>query len=255
MSSLIIEVCQVEKLEPHPHADRMKIATVKGWRTCVSYDPETDTAAVNLHDKVIFFPPDTVLPAEVANAPTDNPPGRLNVTKYLCPLPPDADGKHPGGGRVRATECATWLPMASSNDSSQNSETIQIGQSAQTSPPTSQASKWEPPLRELPPEGLPDLPPSTVIRSWKTWRNFPGVIEPGREVVFTEKLHGTDIHVALINLGAHEGTNDWTYTAGSYDLRRKEYDDKGVRSELSGSRSQSRSSGCLPFSVTAIYLT
>ncbi len=232
MSSLIIEVCQVEKLEPHPHADRMKIATVKGWRTCVSYDPETDTAAVNLHDKVIFFPPDTVLPAEVANAPTDNPPGRLNVTKYLCPLPPDADGKHPGGGRVRAARMrnvASYGFIERLKPELGDDPNWPVGTDVAA---YFQASKWEPPLRELPPEGLPDLPAFHRYTELENVGNFPGVIEPGREVVFTEKLHGKNTRVALINLGAHEGTNDWTYTAGSYDLRRKEYDDKGVRSEF-----------------------
>lgn len=32
MSSLIVEVCRVEEVRPHPNADRMAIARVKGWK-------------------------------------------------------------------------------------------------------------------------------------------------------------------------------------------------------------------------------
>ena len=31
MSKLIVEVCTIAKIEKHPNADRLDIATVKGW--------------------------------------------------------------------------------------------------------------------------------------------------------------------------------------------------------------------------------
>lgn len=39
MSSLIIEVCEVKSVEPHPNAERMCVVTVKGWRVCAGRDP------------------------------------------------------------------------------------------------------------------------------------------------------------------------------------------------------------------------
>ena len=41
MSTLVVEVCEVAAVERHPHADRLGIATVKGWKTAIGYDPAT----------------------------------------------------------------------------------------------------------------------------------------------------------------------------------------------------------------------
>ncbi len=35
MSKLIVEVCRVDAVEPHPTADRLAIAVIKGWKTAI----------------------------------------------------------------------------------------------------------------------------------------------------------------------------------------------------------------------------
>ena len=87
MSSLIVEVCRVESVQKHPNADRMTVCTVKGWRVCAGLDQ------FRTGDLCVYVPPDSVLPPELSD--------RLGVTKYLSPLPTDADGIRPPGGRVR----------------------------------------------------------------------------------------------------------------------------------------------------------
>ena len=62
MSKLIVEVCRVGAVEPHPNADRLAICTVKGWKTIIKYDPETKTAQFKEGDLCVYFPPDSVLP-------------------------------------------------------------------------------------------------------------------------------------------------------------------------------------------------
>ena len=32
MSKLIVEVCAVDKVEPHENADKLAVATIKGWK-------------------------------------------------------------------------------------------------------------------------------------------------------------------------------------------------------------------------------
>lgn len=87
MSSLIVQVCKVDSLEKHPNADKMAIATVKGWKTCVGIDQ------FQVGDKCVYFPPETVIPDDLAD--------RLGVKKYLCELPKAADGKRPASRRIR----------------------------------------------------------------------------------------------------------------------------------------------------------
>src|SRR5882672_1397322 len=87
MSSLIVQVCRVDAVEPHPNADRMEIATIKGWRTCIGKGSFTPG------DLCVYIPPDSVLPAALSD--------RIGVTKYLTPLPKNSDGTRPDGGRIR----------------------------------------------------------------------------------------------------------------------------------------------------------
>lgn len=55
MSSLIVEVCEIKNIIPHPNADRLDIATVKGWNCIVQKD------SYKVGDWCVFFPPDSVL--------------------------------------------------------------------------------------------------------------------------------------------------------------------------------------------------
>src|SRR4051794_4365439 len=93
MSSLIVRVCRVDEVLAHPNADRMAIAVLKGWRTCIRRDPATGATQFRPGDLAVYFPPDCVLPEPLAE--------RLGVKNYLQPLPPGPDGVRPPGGRVR----------------------------------------------------------------------------------------------------------------------------------------------------------
>ena len=59
MSSLIVDICKIDELEKHPNADRLKIATVKGWKCIVGLDD------YEVGDAVVFIPPDSVMPQEL----------------------------------------------------------------------------------------------------------------------------------------------------------------------------------------------
>src|SRR5262245_51142817 len=93
MSTLIVEVCRVDEVLPHSNADKLCICTVKGWRVCAGRDPEAGRNQFQPGDPCVYIPPDAVLPPDLSD--------RLGCTKYLSPLPMNADGIRPPGGRVR----------------------------------------------------------------------------------------------------------------------------------------------------------
>ena len=69
MSSLIVPIAAIDAVMPHPNADRLEIAVIKGWQVIVSkgtYQPG---------DRVIYVPPDAVVPVAWSD--------QWNVTKYL----------------------------------------------------------------------------------------------------------------------------------------------------------------------------
>ncbi len=59
MSSLIVDVSKINKIEKHPNADRLRIATIKGWQCIIGLSD------YNEGDLVIFVPPDCVLPDKI----------------------------------------------------------------------------------------------------------------------------------------------------------------------------------------------
>src|ERR1700760_222447 len=69
MSSLIVEISKIEKIFPHPNAERLELAHVKGWQCVV---PKGRYGAGDL---VTYVPPDCVLPEALSD--------RLGITKYL----------------------------------------------------------------------------------------------------------------------------------------------------------------------------
>ncbi len=59
MSSLIVEVCKVEKIEKHPNADKLSIVNIKGWSCIVGLDQ------YKIGDLVIYCPPDSIIPTNI----------------------------------------------------------------------------------------------------------------------------------------------------------------------------------------------
>jgi len=56
VSTLIVEICKIEKIDAHPNADRLELAHVKGW-ICI-----VQKGAFRPGDKVVYIPIDSILP-------------------------------------------------------------------------------------------------------------------------------------------------------------------------------------------------
>ena len=68
MSTLQVEVCTVDEIKEHPNADKLELAIIRGWQTCIS------KGSYQVGDKVVYFPPDTLLPESWTD--------KFGVTKY-----------------------------------------------------------------------------------------------------------------------------------------------------------------------------
>lgn len=218
MSSLIVQVCRVDQIEPHPNADKMAIATIKGWKTCIRKD-EAGTQFKE-GDLCVFFPPDAVLPKELSD--------RLGVTKYLKTLNKDATGKTPEGGRVAVSRLRGQpsyglvskldiLPVKMNPDFSM------AWKAGDDVAGVLGITKWEPPMSCTDGDAAPPHPAFHRYFTLENYRNFLELIPVGEPVVFTEKLHGKNCRVGRVRVAGADGEVKWEWMAGSHDVRRKEF--------------------------------
>src|SRR5262245_4350308 len=74
MSSVIADVVEIESVRPHPNADRLCLAQIRGWQAVIrKWDDGSSEFAPG--ERVVFIPPDSTLPREMAE--------RLGVATYL----------------------------------------------------------------------------------------------------------------------------------------------------------------------------
>lgn len=207
MSKINVEVVRISALEEHPGADRLEIATVLGATCCV---PKGRFAVGEL---VLWFPPDLLLPETVSEA--------LGVKQYL------RSSVYPGDStRTNCRVAATRLrgvPSFGFIASIKDATKAQVKSSARPfvlfndidlEPEEGEivddffgAVKYEPPADGAAAVGRTngDAAPDHVAFHRYTdiqhLYKYAQVIHPGEEVVITEKLHGANIRLGLINVG------------------------------------------------------
>lgn len=208
MSSLIVEVCQVDEVLPHPNADKMAICRIKGWSVCVARNAETGEPWAKPGQKVVYFPPDCVLTKEVAE--------KFGVTKYLGHLPKNENGSRPEGGRVVVANLRGFKSygfVAPVDD-----ESWEVGKDLVD---YYKVTKYEPPLRAN--QGDAETPHPAFHRYYdmENIRNFPNLFVEGEEIVCTEKIHGENCRLGLIKDVNDKGQAVWKWMAGTHEVRRK----------------------------------
>ncbi len=213
MSTLVVEVCEVKEVYPHPNADALEFITVKGWPVIVQ-----KALGLKAGDRVVYFPPDTVMPPELAD--------RLGIAKYLSPLPREIDGSRRPGLRVRAARLR-GQPSYGTIDHAVDPD-WEVGRDMREH---YGVTKFEPPERPADGDALPAVAAFHRYTEIENIRNFPDVLRPGEEVVISEKLHGKNCRLGLIRIAGEEGET-FEFMAGSNDVRRKETDAKGRPSDF-----------------------
>jgi RNA ligase (TIGR02306 family) len=210
MSTLVVEVCEVKAVYPHPNADVLEFITVKGWPVIVQ-----KALGLKAGDRVVYFPPDSVMPPELAD--------RLGITKYLALLPREIDGTRKPGLRVRAARLR-GEPSYGTIDH-QVDLSWEVGRDVRDH---YGVTKFEPPERPNDGESLPGVAAFHRYTEIENIRNFPDVLRPGEEVLISEKIHGKSCRLGLVR--TREGA--FEFMAGSHGQRRKEVDAKGRPSDF-----------------------
>lgn len=219
MSKLVVEVCLVEEVKPHPGADRMRIARVKGWETCIRYDPATNKADFAVGDKCVYIPYDAILPLALANGPNVEIPGRLDVAKYCAPVKEDGVLI---GYRVRAARLRGYRSfgiIVALNAAQGDDLNWEVGTDVAEH---YGITKWEPVEKCQDGDAERSNARFHTYTDIDKYANFPNTIKPETEVVFTEKVHGKNSRYGLV-VEDVDGVPTWTWMVGSHGVRRKQY--------------------------------
>jgi RNA ligase (TIGR02306 family) len=208
MSSLIVEVCEIQEVSPCPDADRLQIVHVKGWQVV------TGVATVKVGDKVVYVPPDSILNAEVAT--------KWGVLQYLKQLPKDQFGNRPEGGRVGVAKLRGQYSYGFITPVEDPNWPVGYDVAAHYG-----ITKYEPPPEAVDGDSAPTLSTFQKYTNIENIRNFPDVFEPGEMVVITEKIHGKNSRVGLVR-----DQDEYSWAAGSHGVRRKEFNAKDQKSEF-----------------------
>lgn len=226
MSKLIVEVCAVDEVFPHPNADRLEICRIKGWEV-ISLKGQFKQG-----DRCVYIPYDVVLPPELANGPDDDPVGRLDVVKYCAPLPKHYTGKRMPGSRVRAARLRghkSFGIIMQINPELGDDPQWEVGDDVAEH---FGIEKWEPPEKCEDGDAAKSNSRFHTYTDIDKYANYPNCIENGTEVVFSEKIHGMNCRLGYVIAPNEEGDASWTLMAGSHGVRRKEFTKKGKRSQF-----------------------
>jgi RNA ligase (TIGR02306 family) len=184
MSALHVRVTTIDELRTHPNADALDIAVVGGWQCVVK------RGAYAVGDRVVYFPPDTVLPDAWIEA--------FNVGSYTH------------NGRIRQAklrgEPSFGLVVTPAEDWAVGTDVADYYG----------ATKYQPPPRVSAVDAEEEHPLFESYTEVENMRSFPDLFQPGEEVVVTEKIHGTSWRGGIIN---------GQRMAGSKTMRRKEPDE------------------------------
>lgn len=174
MSTVIVKVCEIQEIRKHPQADKLDIILIDGWQVIEKsglYRPK---------DICIFCPPDVVLPPDLIT--------KYNVANYLA-----------SGNRVKAIklrgEKSFGLLLKPDFP-------VNIGDNLAT---ILNIKKYEPPA---PSQSLPGSGSKTQQAKrhplWQRYteieniRHYSKILE-GSQVVVTEKIHGCNCSVAMLD--------------------------------------------------------
>lgn len=197
-SPLHVPLATISQITPHPNADSLDIAQVLGWQCVVGRNQFKEG------DAVVYFPPDTMLPRELSDA--------WGVTQYLSKQ------------RIRATRLrgessfGLVMPVDILSDDGETLPYIEPGSDVSSYFPG--VTKWEPPTREsqrgqgkfIPNyDAVPRNPLFAEYTHIHNLRHYPDLIGSDELVVVTEKLHGTNSRIGIV---------DGEWLAGSHHVQR-----------------------------------
>lgn len=172
MSAMEVRIVEIEAIEDHPDADALEIARIGGYRSIVKI------GEYRAGDRVAYIPEDAVVPEAVLR--------RIGLWDEA-----KGKGRCAGkqGNRVKAIRLrgvvsqgllypAADVPDGGGAVGAEVAEALGI-------------TKYEPPIPVHMAGEVANVRGHTLDYDIESLQKFPGVLEDGEEVVFSEKLHGT----------------------------------------------------------------
>lgn len=194
MSTIKVEVVEIQDVRPHPNADALELATLNGWQACVR------KGAYKTGDAVVYFEQGTQLPRVTTDA--------IDVTKYL------SEKTNIDGERVLVVHRIKLRGEPSFGLVVAPEPGMVVGQDVAAH---YGATKFEPPIKVRAGDAEVDHPFFPRYTDMENMRSYPAVLNEGEQVVATEKIHGSNCRVAFVVEDGH-----MVFMAGSKTLRRKE---------------------------------
>jgi RNA ligase (TIGR02306 family) len=172
MSSLIVEVCEIDKILKHKKADKLEICLIKGWENI------TKIGQFKVGDKVVFIPPDSLVPRPLAE--------KWGVTSYLAGKP-EALSLRVKSVRLRG-EMSYGLAVVCDNPYWEVGKDVAEYYGIQ---------KYDPPVRSLMGDAAPDDIHFPKMADIENIRNEPNTFTEGQLVAVTEKIDGSANSISL----------------------------------------------------------
>ena len=191
MSNILITIERVTSVNPHPNADRLEIVKLLGTQTVVP------KGQYKVADWVVFFPPDIMIPDDVAE--------RLGVKQYL-----KANGRV-AACRLRGVASYGFIASLTAIEGVSG---LFVGCDVTH---LFDGVKYEPPVKLNGGDGAHEPPAFHRYTDIQHYYRNADVITPGTLVRITEKIHGTNSRVGLIKVD-----DEWQYVAGSHNTARKQ---------------------------------
>ena len=205
MADLVVEVCNIENVIPHPNADRLYLGIVKGWQTVIAKN-EDGSPQFQEGEKVVFIPPNTIIPDELTE--------QLGVKQYLRSRVDINNNTRLTVRSLRLRGEASFGLLIKPKD-----ETWEIGRDVAED---YGFMKYEPPVRtSLTKTGfncaseLAEFPRFESAVNFRDYKNLfeDFILNNKMDVIVTEKIHGTNSRIGIVN---------GVLVAGSNKFRRKD---------------------------------
>lgn len=206
MSTLRCEVVALADVRPHPDADKLELATIKGWQMVIPKD------RYKTGDLVVYIEAGTAVPEALAV--------KLGVVPYLD-IKADMDGvtRHVvGQTRLRGEPSFGLVAPVEEALALMDEPEIAVLFAGQDVSSLLGVVKYRPPVNTSTEDAEPDHEMFAEYTDIENMQNFPDVIADGEEVVVKEKLHGKNVRVGFIQEDGAEPQS----MGGSRSLRRKD---------------------------------
>ena len=185
MSTFNVQATRILSVVNHPEADRLDLVTVHGYTSIVARDQ------FNVGDLVVYLPEAAVLPEYLIE--------RLGLVGKL------AGSKH---NRIKAVRLRGIFSQGICVGQKDQTVAVEMTNGAGETRAFAEGedaaefmgiTKYEPPVpTQLAGEVANAGTHLTVAFDIENVKRFPGILQDGEEVVFTEKLHGTFTGVGIV---------------------------------------------------------